>query len=263
MRNRAYKYLPIGFGLALGWLIFHPPAFLASLGPARWLVHAALVGFLLLSSVPLIALANLPEQVRMTSLSERDVPGDLARLREDFLRLGFRDAGPPWCVEIAPAAIVLGFVHSREPVYGTAFRTDTVPPRVSHDMVSILDGDRGGLTTNADPQGAALPASAGAFRQVLPGTALPALLEAHLEGIRYLRERGVSVRPVSAESFQLDLTKGLSKQRETFLAAPLRGSLLLLWRAATKQVPFVGRLRDQRVAAQQLQALATGTQRAF
>jgi hypothetical protein len=148
-------------------------------------------------------------------------------------------------------------------VYGTAFRTGTVPARVSHDLVSILDGDRGGLTTNTDPQGAALPASPGAFRQVLPGTALASLLEAHLEGIRYLRERGVGVRSVSADAFRLDLTKGLARQRETFLASPLRGSLLLFWRAATKKVPFVGRLREQRVAAQQLQALTTGAQRAF
>lgn len=263
MRNAAYKYLPIAFGVAVGWLIFHPPTFLAALGPGRFVVHAVLIGFLMLSVVPLLALANLPEQVRMTPLSESQVPPELAGVRRQFLSLGFSDAGPPRRVEIAPAAIVLAFVHSREPVYGTAFRTDTVPPRVSHDLVSILDGDRGGLTTNAEPQGAALPAAAGAFRQVLPGATLPVLLEAHLEGVRYLRERGLAARPVSADAFELDLARGLRRQRETFLSAPLRGSLLLFWRAATKQVPFVGRLREQRVAARQLQALTAGSSRAF
>jgi hypothetical protein len=263
MKNTAYKYLPIVFGLAVGWLIFHPPQFLEALGPARLAVHATLIALLILSSVPLIALANLPEQVRMRPLESAGVPPELAKLRDQFHALGFRDTGPPLRVEIAPAATLLGFVHEREPVYGTAFRTDTVPPRVSYDLVSILDGERGGLTTNADPQGAALPAAAGMFRQVLPKANPTVLFHAHLEGIRYLRDRGVGVRPVSADAFQLDLQKALARQREAFLASPLRGSLLLFWRAATKQVPFLGRLREQRIAAEQLQALATGGSRAF
>jgi len=263
VRNTAYKYLPILFGLVLGWLMFHPPAFLDSLGPARWALNVALVGLLVLASVPLIALANLPENVRMTALGDREIPSELVKKRESFLALGFRDAAPPLRVEIAPAAVLLGFVHEREPVYASAYRTDTVPPRVGFDLVSILDGERGGLTTNADPQGAVLPAAPGAFRQVLPQAGPPELFEAHLEGIRYLRERGVEVRPVSAETFRIDLERALRKQREAFLASPVRGTLLLFWRAATKQVPFVGRLREQRIAARQLEALTAGASRTF
>jgi hypothetical protein len=264
MRNSFYKYFPILFGLFLGWLLFHPPAWFSGLGPISWVLNLALVALLLLSFVPFLALANLPQELQMRPMADRDVPAKLNGLREQFYSLGFRDAGPPLRVEIAPAATLLGFVHPTEPVYGTAFQTDTVPPKVGHDLVSILDGDRGGLTTNTDPSGAALPASAGGFRQVLPDQSLDALLQAHVDGIRYLREQGVGVRPVSADAFQRDLAMGIRKQRETFLSSPLRGSALTLWRAATKQVPFVGSLREQRIATEQLKSLLAGrTQRAF
>lgn len=89
-------------------------------------------------------------------------------------------------------------------------------------------------------------------------------LASHLEGIRYLREAGVGVRPVSSDAFQRDISMALRRQRETFLSSPVRGSLLLFWRAATKQVPFVGRLREQQIASRQLECLRGGqTQRAF
>ena len=126
------------------------------------------------------------------------MPSELEELRREYLRLGFREAGPPLRVEVAPSATVLGFVHESEPVYGTVYRTTTIPAKVGHDFVSILAGERGGLTTCADPAGAVLPAASGEFRQVLPGSKPEVLLQAHREGLHFLREQGLAARPVSA-----------------------------------------------------------------
>jgi hypothetical protein len=264
MKSQLFRFLPIALGIVIGWLILNPPAWFQGLGSLGWAVNGALCALLLLATVPLMALSALPAELRTRPLDPGRVPSELEELRQEYLRLGFRAAGPPLRVEVAPAATLLGFVHQSEPIYGTIYRTTTIPAKVGHDFVSVLDGDRGGLTTCADPAGAVLPAAAGEFRQVLAGAKPELLLQAHLEGLRFLREQGLAARAVSAEAFPRDLGAGIRHQRRTFLSAPLRSSLLTFWRAATKQVPFVGRLRDQAVASRQVQCLlAGGTQRAF
>jgi hypothetical protein len=159
---------------------------------------------------------------------------------------------------MAPAAIVLGFVHQNEPVYATVFKTTTVPPKIGYDLVSILEGGQGGLTTNADPAGAAMPSGAGGFRQVLKGQGPEELFRAHLEGIEYLGEQGIRVRKVWAERYRQDLAAAMRFQRRQFLSSPLRSSLLTFWRAATKQIPFFGDLRGQAVANRQIRTYLTG-----
>jgi hypothetical protein len=240
MRDHFYKVMPWIAGTLLGWMLWNPPAWLESLGPLAYLVNLGLVG---------------PSRLEMTPVKEDVVHAELRELGRRFEQLGFRPAGPPRRVKIAPAAIVLGFVHESEPVYGTAFRTETLPPKVCCDFVSILHGDKGGLTTNADPSGAALPAGDGGLRQVFPGEPLEQLYRRHLDGMAYLRERGIHCRPLSADTFPQDLAFGIGRQREVFAASPLRGTLVTLWRAATKQVPFVGSLRDQRIAQTQISRL--------
>lgn len=258
MKSQLFRFLPIVLGIGLGWLILNPPAWFRGLGSLVWAVNGALCALLLLVTVPLMALSALPAELRTRPLDPARVPAELMVLREEYLRLGFRDAGPPLRVEVAPAATVLGFVHESEPVYGTLYRTTTIPAKLGHDFVSILEGERGGLTTCADPAGAVLPAAPGEFRQVLPGSKPEALLQAHLEGLRFLRERGLAARAVSAGAFAGDLGAGIRHQRRTFLSAPLRSSLLTFWRAATQRVPFVGRLRDQAVADRQVSSLLSG-----
>jgi hypothetical protein len=264
MKSQLFRFLPIVLGIGIGWLILHPPAWSQGLGSMGWAVNGALCALLLLATVPLMALSALPAELRTRPLDPGQAPPELEELRREYLRLGFLEVGPPLRVEVAPAATVLGFVHQSEPVYGTVYRTTTIPAKTGHDFVSILEGERGGLTTCADPAGAVLPAAPGEFRQVLSGSKPETLLQAHLEGLRFLREQGLAPRAVSAEAFPRDLGAGIRHQRRTFLASPLRSSLLTFWRAATKQVPFVGRLSDQAVAARQVASLLAGqTGRAF
>lgn len=258
MRNLVYRYAPIVFGLILGKILIHPPPWLEQLGAARWLVNGGLVGLLVLFSVPLLVLANLPQEVAMKASSESDLSDDQRRLAAAYEGLGFRRVGPPLRVAVAPEAIVQGFVHEREPVYGSVFRTTTVPPKTCCDLVSILDGERGGLTTNAEPMGATLAAGAGGFRQVLPGSPVEHLFRAHLDGIAFLKSRGLGVRPATADRYEIDLRSGLRKQREVFLSSPVQGSLLTFWRSATRNVPFLGPLAEQEVAQRQIRALVSG-----
>jgi hypothetical protein len=195
----------------------------------------------------------------MQPIGENDVHPELRNMGDRFLALGFRPAGPPRRVNVAPSAILLGFVHESEPVYGTAFRTEHVRPRTSFDFVSILHGERGGLTTNAEPDGAVLPAGPGGLRQVLPGGSQAELFRKHMEGLTYLYERGIQCRPVSADTLEQDFAEAMSRQRRMFLSSPLRSTLITLWRAATKRVPFLGALRDQKVAQQQIAELIAGS----
>jgi hypothetical protein len=252
MRDTLFKIMPWMFGALLGWGMWNPPTWLASLGPLAWAINLALLALVLIGFVGMLILANLPSRLEMEPVDESVVHAELRALGNRFEQLGFRQAGPPRRVKIAPSAIVLGFVHEKQPVYATAFRTETLPAKLSCDCVSILHGDKGGLTTNADPGGAALPEGDGGLRQVFPGEGPEGLLQKHLDGIAYLRERGIHCRPLSADLFPQDLAFGIGRQREVFTSSPLRGTLVTLWRSATKQVPFLGSLRQQSIAETQI-----------
>ena len=67
----------------------------------------------------------------------------------------------------------------------------------------------------------------------------------------------MKTEPVSDRAVSPDL-HALARQRQTFLASPLTGALVTLWRAATKQVPFMGALRNQKIAQWQIGKLLTG-----
>ncbi len=255
MRDTLYKYLPWALGGLIGFFMFRPPAFFSDLGPLAWAIQGALLALALLSFVFLMLLGNLPENLQMNVLPETAVPRDVQGISAEIEALGFRRVGAPWEVKVAPAATLLGFVHESEPVYATAFCTGTVPAKVSFDFVSIFDGPQGGLTTNNIAEGAVLPAGNSSMRQVFPGQAAEALFRRHLEGIQWLQKQGVRCRKVSTDRFESDFKAAMQHQRRMVLDAPLRGTFVTLWRAATKQVPFVGPLAQQSIASQQLVGL--------
>jgi len=244
MKDQAAKAMPVVMGLVIGWLLFHPPAFLASLGAARYLVMALAGAALLLATVVMTVAAALPRQVSLTPTAPPDDPAFRA-LADRYQALGFRPVGPPYTVGVAPAATLLGFVHPSEPVYGTVFRTGTVPAVVSSDFISLLEGERGGLTTSANPRGGTLPGDDGSFRQCLVGAMPEQLFPAHCDGVRWLRTRGLRCRAVSAASFVGDFTRALGRQRAIFMANPVGNALRAIWRTASTRTPGRGRLAEQ------------------
>jgi hypothetical protein len=100
-----------------------------------------------------------------------------------------------------------------------------------------------------------LPAGDASLRQVFPGQSADVLFKRHLEGIDWLSKQGVRCRALSAAQFEQDFKGAMAQQRQLVLDAPLRGTFVTLWRAATKQVPFVGPLAQQTIATQQLSGL--------
>ena len=253
------RFLPILVGLALGYLLVSPPEWLAPLGPWRWPAVAAIVGVALLALTAYQLSANLPADPPLEPAGEAAVSSELQALCSRFEALGFQRIGTPLTVGISPPALMVAFVHEAERTYATAFRTTTVPPKTAFDCVSILDGDRGGLTTGAEPGGAVIPAARGSLRQVFPRVDVEQVVRRHREGLHYLRARGLAVKAVSASTFRQDFATSFRRQREAFLAAPLRGAAVTLWRAATGRTPHVGPIAQQAVARATIQELRTGT----
>jgi len=255
MRDNFYKFLPWVLGGLIGFFLFRPPAFLDDLGVLAWVIQAAMLALALLSFVMLMLLGNLPENLEMNALPKTTMPRDLQKIVSEIEALGFHRIGQPWEVKVAPTATLIGFAHASEPVYATAFCTGTVPAKVSFDFVSILDGSRGGLTTNNNPEGAVLPAGNSSLRQVFRGESAQRLFRRHLEGMDWLVKQGIRCRAVSPSRFEQDFKAAMRDQRRLVLDAPLRGTFVTLWRAATKQVPFVGPLSEQSIARVQLAGL--------
>jgi len=258
MRTLA-RVLPILVGLALGYLLVSPPGWLDGLGAWRWLAVAFLVLLGLLAFTAYQLSANLPADPPLEPAPESEVAGDLRGLCSRFEALGFQRVGTPMTVGISPPALLVAFVHEAERSYATAFRTGTVPQKIAFDCVSILDGDRGGLTTGAEPAGAAIPAARGSLRQVFPRASVEQVFERHRQALRHLRSRGLSARAVSASTFRRDFALSFRLQREAFLAAPLRGAAVTLWRSTTGRTPHLGPVASQAVAQATIRELLTGT----
>jgi len=240
MKDLTAKAMPIVMGLLIGFLVMV-------------LAGAAL----LIATVVMTVAGALPRAVTLTPTVE---PGDPAfrALVDRYQRLEFQPAGPAYTVGIAPAATIVGLVHSSEPVYGTVFRTGTVPAVVASDFISLLENDRGGLTTSANTRGGTLPGDAGSFRQCFPGATPEQLFAAHCEGVKWLKTRGLRCRPLSASSFVADFTRALGRQRAIFMANPVGNAVRAVWRTASQKTPGRGRLPDQPGIDAQVRRLLAG-----
>jgi hypothetical protein len=258
LKHRIVSLLPYIVGLVLGWLLFYPPEVLAPLGPWRYLVAGVLVLLLLIAFTAAQLATNLPDPLSLTPASEEDVPPGLQELAARLEALGFAPAGPAYDVGVRPPAVLLPLVHETELSYSTVFRTRTLPAKTVFDFVSILDSGRGGLTSMAEPAGAAIPAPPGSLRQVFPHADLEAAWRGHREGIDWLRQRGLPARAVTATTFVPDFRESFARQRRAFLAAPLRTAIVAFWRAATGRTPEIGPLSEQSGAEAAVQALLIG-----
>jgi hypothetical protein len=244
MKDLIAKVMPIVVGVVIGWMLYHAPAFLAPLGVLQYVVMALAGAALLIGSVVMSVAAALPREVSLTPTTAAIDPA-MRALVDGYLALGFQLAGPVYTVGVAPAATLVGLVHTREPVLGTVFRTGTIPPVVASDFISLLEGERGGLTTSANPRGGTLPGDDGSFRQCLVGARLEQLFAAHREAVAWLRTRGVLCRSVSATSFAGDFTRALGRQRAVFMSNPIGNAVRAIWRTASKRTVGRGRLSEQ------------------
>lgn len=257
MKDSLAKVLPFVVGGLIGWFLFHPPERLLPRGPLGTIVLVATAFVLLVAFIVYSISASVPADVRLVP-HQGAVDPSMARLAERIKALGFVEAGPPCRVEMKPAATLAPFAHASEPAYATVFRTGTVPAVTGFDFVSILDGFRGGLTTSADPRGGTLPAGPGAFRQISEGGGIEAAWRLHLDGVAWLRSRGLTAKKVSAQEFAADFRQSIARQREGFRSAPIRHALIALGRTISKRHPHNGPLAGQPTAEAQVRELQTG-----
>ncbi len=250
MKNLLTKTLPIAVGLALGWLLFHPPAWVPR-GPVGLVMTVGIVTLLLLAFIALNIAAAIPADIKIQRLEGRTDPS-LHGLIGEIKALGFEEAGGPYLVGIRPAAVLTAFVHTSQPVYATVFQTGTLPAATSYDFVSILDGKPGGLTTSSNWRGGTLPAGRGEFRQILPGFGVKQVFEAHLEGLGWLKVRGLRPKSISVESFPADFVQALLRQRDHIRKTAVTAAVVSLVRTLTRKSPEHGLLSEQKNAESQV-----------
>lgn len=256
--DKLTKFLPIAVGVLLGYLLTHPPEWLAATPVLRYSLSAALVAALLVAFVVLIMLANFPKELRLTPIAVTAVPGELNALAAQLGQVGFQSVGTAYEVGVSPPAVMLAFVNETERAYSTAFATGTVPRKISFDFVSILDGDRGGLTSSPNRMSGGIPAGPDQFRQALPDAPAAQLLAHHRQAVAWLRTRGLPCRAVSARAFEADFRAGFARQRRHFAASPVSNAVRAIVNIATKRNPHLGPLERQAIAQRQVAALIAG-----
>jgi hypothetical protein len=243
-----FKYLPIVAAVAMAAAIF-----VVEPGTTRKLVIGGLVAFGMLAWIALVISKSLPAELRRDATDEV-LPDQLANVCDRLRQLGFQQIGAPMRVNVAPPALVIAFVHDREPIYATAFVAGANKV-TAFDMISILDGERAGLTSSPNRQAATLPAELGAFRQILPDAMPDALLAIHREGLAYLHEHGLGAREVSAERFPDDFARAMASQRQAFLRAPFLYAAVALKRSIAPGSRYTRPIRDQLDTRRQIELL--------
>lgn len=256
MKNFLAKILALAFGAVFGWLILNPPNWPVPTGlPGVLIVLAVLAAILMVSVIFSIGM-SLPKDITLHPYGGPFDPSvdDLAR---EIKNLGFIEIGEPLVVGIRPPAIMRAFIHNGEPVYATVFRTGTVPGVTAFDFVSIFARTTGGLTTNATWRGGTLPSTPGSFRQILQNATPRQAFEAHRTGARWLSDRGLRMKSLSAEGFPADFIGALGRQREAFRASPVGFAAIGLWRTITRRVPDRGLLSAQKRADDRVRRLVS------
>lgn len=257
VRELFFKLLPYGTGALIGYVVFFPSETLVELGPLRWLIGAGALFVLSLAAVAAQLAVGLPEHVGI-SPAQDGARADERALLAQYEALGFAPVGPPLRLELRPAARMQVLAHGAFGCWASVFSTTTLPRRVGHDVFSIVEGERGGLSTLADPNGAVLPTAPGSFKQVFRGATPGELVRRHLEAVAFLTRQGVRFAPPTEADLEGQIRRSMSRQRRAVMSNPLRASAVALWRTLTKRTPHAQPVAEQRVAAPAIRHLRRG-----
>lgn len=256
------RFLPFLLTLAF-WLLFsllltYEPWPFSALGPWRAVVYGALFAVGLLVVIGVLAALTIPSDPVIEPLPAEGAPSEVQRTLEDYTEEGFEVLDPPLQVEMRPPAKLWMLRHCEAGCWGTVFRTSTVPPQVGYDVVSKIEGERGFLTSMADPKAAVLPAAPTDFRQLVPGASPGELLAHHRRAQEFLQRRGIRFEdPVRGGVAEL-LQRPMEEQRRRILANPLKAAVLALWRLATRGAVYRRPLEQQADTEDRLSRLRGG-----
>jgi hypothetical protein len=255
--NTVWKFLPPVLGALLGYLLVAPPEALADRPLVRHALMAAIAALVFVGFVAVMVLASLPENLDMKPTDRQPSP-EAARQIAELERLGLRRVGRPWVLAVKPEALMVPLYDADETTVAAVYQTGTAPSKVVFELVSILDGERGGLSTSPNPATTTLPASPGALRQVLTGAPAAELLDAHRRALALLAGRGLRAARITPEGLPDAVRGSIRRQRRAVLANPLRAVLVALWRGATGTTPHRGPLEAQPIARRTIEGLLTG-----
>jgi len=203
-----------------------------------------LLGLLSVGAWFLFFLLRLPRHVALESATE-SVPAPLLAVVEAYEACGFRALREPLLVRAQVLTLLVPLHHEEEGLYATVFLPRARGRRLGYDVVSFLADEAAFLTTAMDPLVGASPGWAGSFRQILPGAAPAEMVEGHRAALAHLARLGFEACDPGPERFEALFSTAFRREREAFMRAPLRHTLVGVWRSASGQSPFRGPLADQ------------------
>ena len=233
--------------LGIGLVFLLSPGEFDSEGMARSIAFTLLVVLALTPPVVYYAtLKNLPERMDVTEVSVVDVPVDLDRICDQYEGMGFRRVLTPMRFRLANEVLLVAMM-SDDGVIATASRVVVSPTRtkIVHDVVSMLEAPDSSLTTAMDPAAGVLPAAEGVLFQILDDASPEEMVLFHREAIEVLLRRGVDAVGVTPPAIPGLLRRRIGQSRETLEAAPVRNTLVAIWRRVTKRNPHLGMLGEQ------------------
>lgn len=245
MKDLAGKLAPYLIGVAIAAFLISGPGVFESLGPLRYLVVGLIALAGLLFFLALVVHASLPSRLILEPVTRWSGSGEAEMRVRELEALGFDGAGPIYRVPTTPAALLQPLIHRTEPIYATVFRTGTLPAKVGYEMVSLFDGNPGGLTSVVDPAAVVLPVPPWVLRQVIVEATASRLLEAHREAMAYIAGAGKAWKTVCAASFEHDFSQAMIEQRRFFISSPVSHVLVCLWRSVTRRSPHLGPISGQ------------------
>ena len=126
MRDLFWKFFPILFGLALGYLLFNPPAWFREMGLIGTVLFGGVALFLFFGVIMAVIIpGSLPADLQVTPSPGGADHEQMRLLAGEFRAAGFTETGPPMELSLRPPAVMIGFVNETEQCYGTIFRTGT------------------------------------------------------------------------------------------------------------------------------------------
>lgn len=261
MKNAFFKAQPYLTGALLGYLVFMPPRSFLALGPWRPVALAGLLVVGLLATTALNMFLSLPSRVQIRPLAESAdaISMDVVGWLREYRSAGFELSEDPAIVEIRPEAYVWPHIHPQAGCRGSVFATGTIPRKAGYDVSSEIEGGEGVFSSVADPAAAAFPLCPGDFKELIKGATPQQLLDSHLRARAFLESRGLRFKTPRAGGLQQRFERYAARQKKLIKSNPLKASLVVFWRAATKTSPYLGPLEkqagiDARISAARLES---------
>jgi hypothetical protein len=237
MRTLFFKMLPHIVGGLIGLLIIFPPDAFQALGLWRFLVLAAIAIIGLLAMSGFLIAVNFLREVAVEPVEEALAP-DVAALIDRFRSTGFELVIPLLRLDLRPPGTMSIMINRSAECWASVYSTGTIPRRVGYEIYSEIEGERGTLTSLADPGAAVLPLMPGYFKQVFFGALPEVLLARHGEAQAFLMARGVRFEPPGPQDIPARIRRAAKAQRQFIAANPLKALVLLVWRGVTRTTPY-------------------------